>query len=201
MSAPPMLLQANNYLLLAANRDKMARFAASSSKLLVEYLKRSHSDRKDTIAQLNAVASTLKTTRNSFQWLRQISIAVQLYKLPPLQSFASYCSAISRLCMLVFVTLRNIDWLISVRIMKGDGPSVLRLAFKFYALSWLCELLPRLMAMNSKKAKSKEALLCLRDAALVVEGLANAGLQQVDPAVLALIGMSTSGFECYLNWV
>eukprot|EP00668_Euglena_longa_P016995 GGOE01021322.1.p1 GENE.GGOE01021322.1~~GGOE01021322.1.p1 ORF type:complete len:202 (-),score=65.85 GGOE01021322.1:401-1006(-) len=200
MPAPPVLLQANNFLSLAANRDKMARFTASLCKLLLEYLKRSQSDRKDTLAQLSAVVSTLKTTRNSFQWLRQISIAVQLSKLPPLQSFASYCKAISRLCMLVFVTLRNVDWLITMRIMKGDGPSVLKLAFKFYALSWLCELLARLKCMDSKKLKSGEVLLSLRDASLVVEGLANAGLQQVDPAVLAIIGMMTSSYDCYLNW-
>eukprot|EP00667_Euglena_gracilis_P020465 EG_transcript_22172 len=197
---PPVVIQANNFLLQANNRDKMARFTISASRLVAEYLERSQSGRKDTIAQLNAVANALKTTRNSFQWLRQIPFAVQLSKLPPLQSFASYCSAISKLCMLAFVTLRNIEWLISMRILKGNAQSVLRLAFKFYALSWLCELLPRLKSMETKKLKSNEALLALRDAALVVEGLANAGLQRVDPAVLSLIGMLTSGFELYLSW-
>eukprot|EP00668_Euglena_longa_P041965 GGOE01055300.1.p1 GENE.GGOE01055300.1~~GGOE01055300.1.p1 ORF type:complete len:171 (+),score=38.79 GGOE01055300.1:38-514(+) len=129
----------------------MARFTISVSKLLVEFLQRSQSGQKDTIAQLNAVAGALATTRSSFLWLREVFFIVQLSKLPPLQSFASYCSAISKLCLMAFVTLRNIEWLITVRILNGDKPSIIKLAFKFYALSWLCELLPRLKAMSSKK--------------------------------------------------
>lgn len=202
MSVMTVAAQANNFLVNANNRDKMARFTISFCRLLVEYLNRPGATaNKEVLSQLVAVSDALKTTRNSFTWLRQIPFAVALSKMTQLQSLASYCSAANKICMIAFVTLRNIEWLIGMKILKGNQGYFLKLAFKFYTFAWLFELIPRIMKAQQGKPTVEDNLLTLRDALLVLEGMATVGWQKVDGKILALIGMFSSGYECYLAWV
>lgn len=180
----------------------LGKFTASVIRLLIEYLQTGDraERRRELLAKLSAISDAIKTTRNTFQWLRQLPFLVQLSKTPAPATVADVCAILNKVCMIVFVTMKNVEWLIGVKILKADAGRFLKLGFKFYTLAWLCELIPRLAKHNPATANLHENLLTARDTLLVYEGTALSGWLKADGRVLALIGIFTSGYECFLTW-
>eukprot|EP00670_Eutreptiella_braarudii_P011256 CAMPEP_0174330906 /NCGR_PEP_ID=MMETSP0810-20121108/17038_1 /TAXON_ID=73025 ORGANISM="Eutreptiella gymnastica-like, Strain CCMP1594" /NCGR_SAMPLE_ID=MMETSP0810 /ASSEMBLY_ACC=CAM_ASM_000659 /LENGTH=203 /DNA_ID=CAMNT_0015446327 /DNA_START=27 /DNA_END=638 /DNA_ORIENTATION=+ len=194
--------QVNKFLGSHVQRDKMARFVIALCRLLGEFFSKSK-DKKELMEKLNAVSNALKVTRHSGQWLRQFPIINGLMNKKNISSISDICEVGARFCMAMYFTLKNMEWLVATKIMKGDGPALSKLAFKFYTYSWLFELtagIERFISKSTRDRSAKDVIAIVRSTLLLIEGVGTVGWQKVNGKALALIGMSTSAYDCYSTW-